>query len=162
VRHARRLRAPRRRFDLVIACDNSIPHLLSDEDIGRALASMHACLRDGGGCLLTVRDYDQEPRGTGVVVKPYGLRVENGKRYLGLQVWDFDGDQYALTLFFIEEDLATGSVDMRALRTRYYAVGTDKLLALMRRAGFESVRSLDGVFYQPVLVGTRCEKRSPA
>lgn len=41
------------------------------------------------------------------------------------------------------------------MRSRYYAVSTGKLLALMQRAGFENVRRLDEVFYQPVLVGTR-------
>ncbi|MGH7875817.1 MAG: class I SAM-dependent methyltransferase [Candidatus Binatia bacterium] len=32
-------------FDLVISCDNSIPDLLSDDDILAALREMHACLR---------------------------------------------------------------------------------------------------------------------
>jgi hypothetical protein len=41
------------------------------------------------------------------------------------------------------------------MRTRYYAIGTDRLLALMERAGFTSVERLDGRFYQPVLVGNR-------
>jgi hypothetical protein len=43
----------------------------------------------------------------------------------------------------------------RAMRSRLYAIGTGKLLALMRAAGFENVRRLDDVFYQPVLVGTK-------
>jgi hypothetical protein len=115
---------------------------------------MRACLKPGGGCLLTVRDYDREPRGTNLV-KPYRARIENGRRFLGVQVWDFDGDHYDLTLYLIEEDLGTGAVATRALRSRYYAIGTDRLLGLMRRAGFTGVRRLDGVFYQPVLVGTR-------
>src|SRR5262249_5778575 len=42
-------------FDVVIACDNSIPHLLSDEEIVMALRQMFACIRPGGGCLVTVR-----------------------------------------------------------------------------------------------------------
>ena len=43
----------------------------------------------------------------------------------------------------------------RILRSRYYAVDTVHLLALMAEAGFQDVTRLDGVFYQPVLVGTR-------
>jgi SAM-dependent methyltransferase len=141
-------------FDIVLSADNSIPHLLTDDAIVQALESMRACLKPGGGCLLTVRDYDREPRGTNLV-KPYRARIENGRRFLGVQVWDFDGDHYDLTLYLIEEDLGTGAVATRALRSRYYAIGTDRLLGLMRRAGFTGVRRLDGVFYQPVLVGTR-------
>jgi hypothetical protein len=41
------------------------------------------------------------------------------------------------------------------MRSLYYAVGTDKLIALMRQAGFTQGERLDGCFYQPVLVGRR-------
>jgi hypothetical protein len=41
------------------------------------------------------------------------------------------------------------------MRTRYNAVGTGHLLALMRKAGFTATERLDEAFYQPVLVGTR-------
>jgi hypothetical protein len=115
---------------------------------------MFACLKPSGGCLLTVRDYDREPRGTNIV-KPYDARIENGKRFLAVQVWDFAGEVYDLTLYMIEEDLGSGAVTAQAMRSRYYAIGTDRLLALMQRAGFERVQRLDEVFYQPVLVGTR-------
>jgi len=141
-------------FDIVLSADNSILHLLDDAEILRALESMFACLKPGGGCLLTVRDYDREPRGTNIV-KPYDARIENGKRFLAVQVWDFAGEVYDLTLYMIEEDLGSGAVTAQAMRSRYYAIGTDRLLALMQRAGFERVQRLDEVFYQPVLVGTR-------
>ena len=47
-------------FDLVISCDNSLPHLLTDDDLLLALEQMYACLRPGGGCLISLRDYVQE------------------------------------------------------------------------------------------------------
>jgi hypothetical protein len=43
----------------------------------------------------------------------------------------------------------------RVIRTEYYAVGTDRLMALMRDAGFNDVRCLDDRFFQPILVGTK-------
>jgi SAM-dependent methyltransferase len=141
-------------FDVVISCDNSVPHLLSDADILLALRQMHACLCFGGGCLLTVRDYDREERGTNIV-KPYGSRMEGGKRYVAFQVWDFKGDVYDLTVFFVEEDISSKIVTTRTMRSQYYAISTEKLIALMGEAGFSNVRRLDNVFYQPVLVGTK-------
>jgi SAM-dependent methyltransferase len=141
-------------FDVVLSADNSVPHLLDDQEILRAFESMLACLRPGGGCLITVRDYDKEARGRDIV-KPYGTRTENGRRVLAVQVWDFDGDLYDLTLYLIEEDLETGVVETRARHSRYYAIGSARLIGLMHRAGFERVSRLDGVFYQPVLIGTR-------
>lgn len=141
-------------FDVVISCDNSLPHLLTDHDLLLALKQMLACLSVGGGCIITVRDYEREERGQNLV-KPYGVRTEMGKRYLLFQIWDFEGEHYDLTFFFVEENLSTQEVKTHAMRSRYYAISTSKLCDLMREAGFQDVRRIDGVFYQPVLVGTR-------
>jgi SAM-dependent methyltransferase len=144
-------------FDVVISADNSVPHLLTDEQIFIALRQLHACLRDGGGYLITVRDYELEERGRNIV-KPMGVRLRDGKRYLLFQVWDFNADQYDLTIFFVEEDLQTRHVQTHTLRSKYYAVSIAKLQELLGAAGFVNVRRIDGLFYQPVLVGTKREK----
>lgn len=141
-------------FDVVVSCDNSLPHLLTDQDLLVALNEMAGCTSVGGGCLVTVRDYEKEERGRNLV-KPYGVRIENEHRYLLFQVWDFEGDHYDLTFFFVVENLATGEVKTHAMRSRYYAVATSRLCELMEQAGFKNVRRLDGVFFQPVLIGTR-------
>lgn len=142
-----------RQFDVVIACDNSIPHLLNDDDILHALRQMHDCTRPCGGCLITVRDYDREERGTGIV-KPYGVRERDGVRYVILQVWDFEGEVYDLTMYFVADDGGDRPTS-HVMRSKYYAIGTGRLMDLMRRAGYASVERLDGCFYQPVLVGSR-------
>jgi len=141
-------------FDVVVCGDNSLPHLLTDADLRAALKQMWACLSVGGGCIVTVRDYEREERGRNRV-KPYGVRVENGKRWLLFQVWDFEGDCYDLSLFVVEENTTSGAVQTHVMRSRYRAVTTDRLCELMREAGFQDVRRIDGAFYQPVLVGTR-------
>jgi SAM-dependent methyltransferase len=142
-----------RRFDVVIACDNAIPHLLNDADLLLALRQMYQCTRPGGGCLVSVRDYDQEQRGTGLI-KPYGVRDQDGKRFIIFQVWDFHGEVYDLSMYFIVDD-GGGNPAAHVMRSKYYAIGTTRLLELMRQAGFVSVERLDGPFYQPVLVGSR-------
>jgi len=144
----------RRQFDLVISADNSITHLLTDDDLLLALRQIYDCARPGGGCLLTVRDYDREERETGII-KPYGVREQDGKRYIIFQVWDFVGQIYDMSMYFVEDDRASEQLVTHVMRTRFNAVGTDKLLALMREAGFTSAERLDGCFYQPVLVGNR-------
>jgi SAM-dependent methyltransferase len=141
-------------FDVLMACDNSVPHLLNDEDLLQAFRQFFACLKPGGGCLITVRDYVQEARGRNLV-KHYGARVEDGKRYVLFQVWDFEGSHYDFSFFVVEEDLATGQVHTHVMRSRYYAISTERLCELMQAAGFAQVQRLDGCFYQPVLVGTR-------
>jgi SAM-dependent methyltransferase len=143
-------------FEVVISADNSLPHLLTDQDLLLALQQMRACLAPGGGCIVTLRDYAREERGRHLV-KPYGVRLEGDKRYLLFQVWDFDadGERYDLCFFFVEEDLPTQQVFTHVMRSRYYAVSTERLCGLMRAAGFQHVRRIDDVFFQPVLVGTQ-------
>lgn len=141
-------------FDLVIACDNSIPHLLNDHEILTALQQMYACTRSGGGCLLTMRDYDQEARGQGIV-KPYGIRYENGKRYFIFQVWDFEGEVYDLTMYLVEEDPHSNAATTHRMRSRYYALSPNRLMQLMQAAGYGAVMRLNDGFFQPVLIGTR-------
>lgn len=144
-------------FDVVIACDNAVPHLLTDDDILQALRSFYACTRPGGGCLITLRDYDQEPQGKGIV-KPYGIREADSKRYLVFQVWDFDGPHYDLTFYFVEDDRDSAFAKTHVMRSRYYAIKTNHLMRLMQSAGFRNIRRLDGVFFQPVVIGTKDHK----
>jgi SAM-dependent methyltransferase len=143
----------RRAFDLVLACDNAVPHLLTDDDLATAFGQFFACTRPGGGCLVTVRDYDREDR-SATQVRPHGIRVEGQVRYLAVQAWEFHGAVYDLSLYLIEDRGGAGCVT-RVMRSRYYAVGTDRLLELMRGAGFVQVERLDDRFYQPVLLGKR-------
>lgn len=140
-------------FDIVLACDNALPHLLSDGQILDALCQFYACTQPGGGCIISVRDYDAEDR-AGETCKVYGSREENGVRYLIFQVWDWRGDLYDLSLYFIADD-GEGSPTTQVMRTTYYAIGTGRLIELLRKAGFEDVRRLDGVYFQPVIIGTR-------
>lgn len=141
------------RFDLVLSADNALPHLLSDDEILTALKAFYRLLKPGGGCLITMRDYDQEAH-EGVVVKPHGVRESAGKRYLIFQTWDFEADQYDLTMYVVEDD---GGIlgQTHIMRSRYYAVSPNTVLELMRQAGFSHVHRLDDHFYQPVLLGTR-------
>lgn len=140
-------------FDLVIACDNAVPHLLTDEEILSAFRQMYACARPGGGCLITVRDYDKEER-AGVQVKPLGVRKEGEAKYLVFQVWEFEGMIYDLSMYFVE-DHGEAECITRVMRSKYYAIGTDTLLSLMKEAGFREVQRLDDCFFQPVLIGKR-------
>jgi hypothetical protein len=143
----------RRQFDLVISCDNSVPHLLSDADILQAFRQFFACTGPGGGCLITVRDYEREDL-TGQQVRLYGTREENGKSYLVFQKWDCRDHLYNVSMYFVEDD---GRAECRThvMRSTYYAVRVPRLMELMAEAGFSDVHRIDNGFFQPVIVGTR-------
>ena len=142
-----------RAFDLVIACDNAVPHLLSDAQILEAFQQMYQCTRPRGGCIISVRDYASMELGDTKVV-PFGVRHEGPTRYLVFQVWEFHGLIYDLHLYFVE-DRAGSECRTRVMRTKYYAVSIEHLNKLMLEAGYTNVRRLDGRFFQPLLAGER-------
>ena len=142
-----------REFDAVVCCDNALPHLLADDQIRDALRGFLRCTRPGGACLVSTRDY-------GVVdleaarFHPHGARVHDGARWILFQLWEPRPPLYDTSMYIVE-DRGTGEPRTRVMRTTYYAVPVERVMELMREAGFEGVRRLDGVFFQPLLVGRR-------
>jgi SAM-dependent methyltransferase len=55
----------------VIACDSSIPHLLSDVELLEAFRSSYRCFRPGAAAVFSVRDYAAIKR-INPDVRPYG------------------------------------------------------------------------------------------
>ncbi|MBN1902879.1 class I SAM-dependent methyltransferase [Candidatus Sumerlaeota bacterium] len=143
----------RRQFDLVISCDNSIPHLLSDEDILTAFRQFYQCAKPRGGCIITVRDYEKEDFSK-QQIKPYNIREEKGIRWMIWQVWDPRTPLYDISMYFIEDRGGTECAS-RVMRSTYYAVSIARLMELMNEAGFCEVRRLDNRFFQPMIIGTR-------
>jgi hypothetical protein len=122
---------------------------VSCEALLTAFRAFYTCVGARGGCLITVRE-----ERAGIQVKPDGLRIEAQTRYLVWQVWEFDGPTYDVTMYFVVDQGGPTCVT-HVMRTKYYAVGTDRLMSLMSTAGFQRVQRLDDRFYQPVLVGTK-------
>jgi 2-polyprenyl-3-methyl-5-hydroxy-6-metoxy-1,4-benzoquinol methylase len=142
-----------RQFDLVISCDNAVPHLLNDNDILTAFEEFYRCTLPGGGCLISVRDYEKE-KSEGQTWKSYGIRNVNDVRYFIFQVWDFHGSTYDLSLYVVE-DRGEAECKTHVMRSQYYAIGITRLIELMAEAGFVDVRRIDNRFFQPVIIGTR-------
>ncbi len=138
-------------FAAVLACDNVLPHLLTDIEIARALGECRQCLQPGGALIASVRDYAAIERRS-PDVRPYGSRTEGGRRYSADQVWEWDGDQYDLTLR-LTEDAPGERPHTHLFRTRYYAVTIARLLELLVAEGFTRVERRDGAFFQPLVLG---------
>ena len=138
--------------DVVIVCDNSLPHLETSGDIETALAECFRCARPGGGCLVSMRDYGPPPPPGTVEVWPYGERTSAGRRYHLRQVWTWRGPRYDFSFEITPAD----GVDECAtiLKSSYLAIPVAQVAQLMSAVGFEDVRRVDDRFFQPVLVGT--------
>lgn len=146
-----------RTFDVVLACDNSIPHLLSDTEILAALEQFYRCVAPGGLCLISVRDYATLDLGTPVQLHPYGVRLVDGTRYVLFQVWEIHAPCYDTTFYVVEHRSGAQPI-IHASQAAYYAVPIATLVRLMEQAGFWDVRRIDGQFFQPVLVGRKREE----
>jgi SAM-dependent methyltransferase len=140
-------------FDVVLVCDNSLPHLDSEADIRGALAECFRCVRPGGGCLISMRDYGLPPPSGTIEVRPYGERLWAGRRYHLRQVWTWRGPRYDLSFEITPTDGAEAKAQV--LKSSYLAIPVKEVSELMRTVGFAHVRRVDGRFFQPVLVGTR-------
>jgi SAM-dependent methyltransferase len=139
--------------DVVIVCDNSLPHLETPGDIRKALAECLRCARPGGGCLVSMRDYGPPPPSGTVEVHPYGERVWAGRRYQLRQVWSWRTPRYDVSFEITPVDGDGG--DATVLNSSYLGIPVAQVAELMSAVGFRGVRRVDGRFFQPVLVGTR-------
>lgn len=139
------------RFDLVIACDNAIPHLLSDDEIRLAFREMYGCTAPSGGVLISVRDYNPA-ESTGTKLIPYGVRTDGDRRYVVFQVWEFHGPLYDVSMYFVA-DRGGSECTTHVMRSTYYAVPVARIAELMTEVGFQGVRRIDDRFFQPLVVG---------
>ncbi|HEV2178914.1 MAG TPA: methyltransferase domain-containing protein [Gemmatimonadaceae bacterium] len=137
-------------FAAVIACDNAIPHLLSDAEIETAFAECRRVLAPGGVLIISVRDYATIERRT-PDRHAYGTRTIDGCTYAAEQIWEWEGIEYMLTLRLTEQCGAAAPV-VREFHSRYYAVEIPTLERLLRAAGFAEAVRRDEDFFQPLLV----------
>lgn len=85
---------------------------------------------------------------------PYGVREEDGARWVLFQVWEPCPPLYETSMYVVE-DRGEAGVRTRVMRAPYYTLPVARLIELMREAGFDDVRRLDGAFYQPLVIGRR-------
>lgn len=141
-------------FDLVIACDNAIPHLLNDDDILLAFTQFYRCTRVGGGCLFSVRDYSEiDCRGRRFLPR-HVHDIENGK-VIVFDVWEFSDSRYELTIYIIEDKHEGAPITHIIRGGSYYCVELPRLEKLLSRAGFEGIITLRDRFFQPLVVGRK-------
>ncbi|MDR5777635.1 MULTISPECIES: class I SAM-dependent methyltransferase [unclassified Caballeronia] len=143
-------------YGAVVAFDNAIPHLDSDEEIAQALTAMLRCLRARGKIFVSLRDYGtlltQRP-----IVLPPSLFMDNGLRRIVHQVWDWqDARRYTVHLYITRQ---TSGLDWQLSHFvgRYRAITPEELATLAMQVGFNDVQVLSPTvtgYYQPIVTAT--------
>ncbi len=143
-------------FDVVMACDNAVPHLLTDEEILLAFKQFYACTKPDGICIISVRDYvllerrEQEKK-----MYPRLVHQTDDGQILIFDVWDVEGDYYEITTYLVD-DRGVPTAQTQVLRGgKYYCVEIATLERLLGEAGFREVHTLRDRFFQPLIVAKR-------
>lgn len=132
-------------FDVVLAADNALPHLLTSDDVLAALREMRRVLRPGGRLIISTRDYDTIRRERPLSTPP---SVGPG-RVVWFQLWHWDNDQYELEMFQLHE---ADSWRVVVGKARYWAITRHELTELAERAGLRHVEWSLHAYYQPLMV----------
>lgn len=140
-------------FEAVIACDNSVPHLLDNTDLDLALAAVSAALVRGGVFLASIRDYDalraERPAGM-----PGVMRTRPGGREITGQAWEWsdNGERIRIHLYVLREHPRGWNADVHT--THYRALRRDDFSAALQRANFGDIRWWfpgESGYYQPIV-----------
>lgn len=140
-------------FDVVVCADNSLPHLLTAQEVRAALGEMRRVLRSGGLLLISTRAYEQIRQARPSSTAPHNHGAGND-RVVTFQLWDWreDGERYDLEHFQLFSDGDDWRVKVR--RTAYWALTQSELAGFVAEAGFERPTWLlpeDSAFFQPLL-----------
>jgi glycine/sarcosine N-methyltransferase len=139
-------------FDVVMALDNAIPHLLTDQDLHLAARELRAKTRTGGLLLASTRDYDRLLQERPQLTSQHVIPTAGGIRMV-FRVWEWQEEQYRVTQFFV---VPYGPEwQMRSYTTSYRALRRETLTQALSQAGFGEVHWLmppESEFYQPLVL----------
>ena len=146
-------RAFAHKFDVAISCDNSLPHLLTEEDLTLGLRSIRRTLKADGLFVASIRDYDRL-----LAEKPSfeGANVLGASEceVITFQVWDWskESDTCLIRLFTMTRE--ANGWQVRELRTRYRAIRRKELTRALESAGFSKIAwhtPEQSGYFQPVV-----------
>jgi glycine/sarcosine N-methyltransferase len=153
-------------FDAVVSADNSLPHLLSEEDLGLAAVGAMCRLRPDGLLLASIRDYDRHLSSRPSCTTPQVWDDAEG-RHLSFQTWDWlDQRLYRSCMFVLDE--VEGEWSVRSAEGAIYRAWLrSEVAAILVGSGFVDVKwrlPADTGFHQPIVTArppTRVPRQRP-
>lgn len=139
------------KYDIVIAMDNALPHMLSSEDLRSAVKSITGQLKEDGMFVGSIRDYDMLLKEKPSYAPPYIYHTGEGRR-VSFQTWDWNEDRYTLVQYMIDDG---ESLSVSRFACEYRAVRREELTNLFLEHGCRDVSWLfaeETGFYQPIVV----------
>lgn len=140
-------------FDIVIAMDNALPHMLTKEDLAAAVRSIADRVKSGGIFVASIRDYDALLMTKPFYSPPYIHKTESGQR-VSFQTWDWEGDNYKLIQYIIEDG---EYLQISKFPCEYRATRREELTDLLLQEGctVEWKFPEETGFYQPIVIARK-------
>ena len=142
------------KFDIVIAMDNALPHMLTEEDLTLAIQSIIGQVKDGGIFVASIRDYDALLAEKPPYSPPYIHQTAQGKR-VSFQTWQWEGECYRLTQYIIEDEQ---TLQVHKFECVYRATRRAEMTEIFLQSGCSQVRWYfpeETGFYQPIVVARK-------
>lgn len=142
------------RFDIVIAMDNALPHMLSSEELGNAVKSIVGQIACGGMFVASIRDYDMLLTEKPTYTAPYIHKTENGQR-VSFQTWEWTGDNYKFVQYIIDDE---GELLISKFECEYRATRREEMTELLLASGCSEVvwkMPEETGFYQPIVIARK-------
>lgn len=142
------------KFDIIIAIDNALPHMLTEGDLEKAVKSMSAQLKDKGMLVASIRDYDSLLEEKPPYSPPYIHKTEHGQR-VSFQTWEWKGNNYKLIQYIIDDE---ADLQINKFECEYRAVKRDELTKLFAANGFGRIEwklADETGFFQPIVIAQK-------
>ncbi len=133
-------------FDAVTCLGNSLPHVVSDEELDRALESMFGVLLPGGVAVIQNNNYDLII-GKRQRFMPLAYGSQDRREYLFIRFFDLLGDTLTFNLLALVKGPEGWELFPHAMTHR--ALTSDLLVSKLERAGFENIKLYGGYPAEP-------------
>lgn len=141
-------------FDIVIAMDNALPHMLSKSALEAAVKSIIGQIMPGGMFVASIRDYDALLVDKPPYSPPYIHQTDKGQR-VSFQTWKWNGDCYKLIQYIIEDE---NTLQISKFECEYRATRREELTNLLMHNGCSEVVwkfPEETGFYQPIVIARK-------
>ncbi len=122
-------------FDALLCLGNSLPHLLSEEDLNAALRDFAACLRPGGMLLVQNRNFDAVLARRERWMEPQSYREGNAE-WIFLRFYDYHPDGLIQFNVITLHRMADADWQQEVSSTYLRPLCREELTAALQKAGF--------------------------
>lgn len=140
-------------FDIIIAMDNALPHMLTESELQKAVESIISQLKTDGIFIASIRDYDSLLENKPPYSPPYIHKVGGGQR-VSFQTWDWNGDCYKLIQYIIDDE---NTLEVSKFDCEYRATRRAELTKLLADCNCTVCWKFpeETGFYQPIVIAKK-------